>query len=82
MQLVPDDVREIEQLEAEYPDRRYLRDDETDLVDLAQGRAIFNGCTTVWLRERYGADAVRHHMGHGWYLVNTNQLPLLPKESI
>lgn len=61
--------RELWELEQRYPERQYLRDEECDTTELAQGRPIFNGCTTVWLKERHGADRVHHHMGVGWYLT-------------
>ena len=31
------------------------------------GRPIFNGCTFVYLKERYGADNVQHVTGINWF---------------
>lgn len=51
--------------EEAFPGLTVIRSSELD--GLAQGRAIFNTCTAVWLRERYG-DRAFHVMGVGFFL--------------
>lgn len=35
-------------------------------------RPVFNGCTTAYLRERYGAENVTHVFGSGWLRRDPN----------
>lgn len=38
-----------------------------EIAEVQQGRPVFDGCTSVYLGERYG-DRVRHVQGVGWFL--------------
>jgi hypothetical protein len=40
---------------------------DVERVAVCRSRPVFNGCTSVYLKERYGADNVRHVAGINWF---------------